>query len=405
MSAGPSLHSMHRAERQAPRSRAQRIAYFVPLILLLIAVLVMTLIGVGAKRAMQAEAARIQQSVLGQESQQSSLPQMCVSEGFSTGAVDIWTGPKTASSDAEYAMHTEVQGMRVQGRDGFDFWGDEQSHNFSQALGRAPWLDEQLAQWITYFSDLDARLQQDGRDLVIVVVPAKWELYREKLPEWTDDLQGKTHLDQFLERSGDLPIVDVREAMQVAKRNAPVYSAVNTHWSPYGAYAAWQQIVGCAADLYPESVWQRIQIPEASEVTIDVAPNEFVPYGNTSSAEDWAVPTLTGLDSVRSRITASDGTAVPGPTDGSVGLLDMPAKTESDSGTGRALIMRDSTGEALAPIWASTFQTTCQERHNLDYPGNRPDVVDQARTCDADTVLFAFTERYFAQSPPLPFTG
>lgn len=405
MSAGPSLHSMHSVEREIPRSRARRVAYFLPLSLLMVAVIVMAVIGITARQSSQAEAAQLRAEVLTQPSQRTSLPDSCVSSDFPVHPTDIWTGERTAASEREFAAHPEVFGMRVEGRDGFDFWGDGQSHNLSQALGRAPWIDEQLAQWVAYFSDLDRKLSEDGRELVIVVAPAKWELYRENLPEWADDLQGKTHLEQFLERSGDLPVVDVRGAMQDAKQLAPVYSAVNTHWSPYGAYAAWQQTVTCAAALYPDSVWSQIQVPEMTDISLGTAPNEFTPYGNEATVEDWAAPVLPSAEPVRSTVTGADGIQQDGPADGTVGLLDMPAHTESVSGTGRALIMRDSTGEALAPVWASAFEQTCQARHNLDYPEQRPDVVAEAEECDADTVLYVFTERYFAQLPPTPFAG
>lgn len=391
---------MHSVEQERPRSRAQRVAHLVPLALLMIAVIVMAVIGMGARQAERADAAQQQAKALARPSQQSTLPDSCVSHNFPAHPSDIWVGERTAASEAEFAAHPEVLGMRVEGREGFDFWGDEQSSNFSQALGRAPWIDEQLAQWLAYFSELDEKLSQDGRELVIVVAPAKWELYRENLPEWTDELQGKTHLEQFLERSGDLPVVDVRDAMRIAKQDAPVYSAVNTHWSPYGAYTAWQQTVTCAASLYPDSVWSQLQVPEIADVMIDSAPNEFTPYGNSSTPADWATPVLPTAGPVRSTITASDGTRQDGSANGTVGLLDMPALTESPTGSGRALIMRDSTGEALAPVWAQAFAQTCQTRHNLDYPEQRPDIVAEAEQCDADTVLYVFTERYFSQVPP-----
>ncbi|WP_157534210.1 alginate O-acetyltransferase AlgX-related protein [Microbacterium sp. Leaf320] len=400
MSAGPSLHSMHGVEKERPRSRAQRIAYYIPLSLLMVAVIVMSVIGVGTRQADRAATAQQREEALAQASQQSSLPGSCISEDFAAHSPEIWTGERNAESEAEFAAHPEVFGMRVEGRDGFEFWGDEQSANFSQALGRAPWLDDQLGQWLAYFSELDEKLAEDDRELVIVVAPAKWELYREKLPEWADELQGETHLEQFLERSGDLPIVDVRGAMQAAKQDAPVYSAVNTHWNPYGAYAAWKQTVSCASDLYPDSVWPQVEVPEPAGITMATAPNEFTPYGNSATVEDWATPVLPESEPVQSTITGADGTAQEGPSDGTVGLLDMPARTESSSGAGRALIMRDSTGEALAPVWAQAFEQTCQARHNLDYPDQRPDIVAQASECDADTVLYVFTERYFAQVPP-----
>jgi hypothetical protein len=400
VSSGPSLHAMHSVEREKPRSRAQRILHFTPLAILMVAVLVLTGIGLGAHLASMARAQSLRDEALRQPSQQTSLPSTCISADFEPHPADIWTGEQTAKSEQVFAQHPETAGMHVQGRDGYEFRGDQQSHDISQALGRAPWLDEQLSQWLAYFRALNEDLRRDGRDLVIVVAPASWELYRDKLPEWADGIQGITHLEQLLQRSGDLPIVDVRGAMKDAKRDAPVYSKVNTHWTPYGAYAAWQQTVKCAASLFPDSVWSQITVPSVSGIALSAAPNEFIPDGVTSTVEDWAAPLLPAAVPVQSTITAVDGAPVDGPTDGSVGLLDMPARTSSTTGVGRALIVRDSTGEALAPTWAQTFAQTCQLRHNLDYPDKRPDVVAEATRCDADTVLYVFTERYFAQVPP-----
>lgn len=366
----------------------------------MIAVVILTGIGVGTQQASRAQADQLREGVLTRPSQQDSLPEACVSEEFPPHPAGIWTGEQNLSSEQVFAAHPETAGMRVEGRDGFDFWGDQQSYNISQALGRAPWLDEQLSQWLAYFTVIDEELQEDGRELVIVVAPAKWELYRDKLPPWADDIQGLTHLEQFLSHSGDLPVVDARGAMDAAKREAPVYSAVNTHWTPYGAYAAWQQIVVCAATLYPDSIWSRVTVPAMTGIDVGVAPNEFTPYGNTSTVSDWTTPNLPPAPPVSSTITGADGGTQAGPSDGAIGLLDMPAYTSSPAGVGRALIMRDSMGEALAPAWSQAFGQTCQLRHNLDYPDQRPDVVSEAARCDADTVLYVFTERYFAQVPP-----
>ncbi|MFB7843331.1 hypothetical protein [Microbacterium sp. NPDC056052] len=406
MSSGTPLHRVHAVEQEKPRSRARRIWHFVPLTVLMVIVLVLAIIGASTRIAMHEAAAQQQRAVLAQPSQQTSLPQSCTSTGFPAHPKDIWTGARTADSEAKFAAHPDAQGMRVQGRDGFDFWGDAQSQNMSQALGRAPWLDSQLAQWLIYFDGLDRQLRKDGRDLVIVVAPAKWELYRDRLPEWTDGLQGRTHLEQFLEHSGDLPVVDVRDAMEKARQNAPVYSSVNSHWTPYGAYAAWRQTVACASVLYPESSWGKLAVPAVTGATISVAPNEFSAFGDSSSPEDWATPTTAGQQTaVHSTITGADGVEKAGPSDGSVGLLDLPARTANPLGAGRALILRDSTGEALAPSWAQAFQDTCQIRHNLDYSdksanNTRPDVVAEAKKCGADAVLYVFTERYFSQAPP-----
>lgn len=400
------LHRVRAVEQEKVVSRARLVWRFVPLTLLMVIVLVLAVIG-GITRLAAHQAAQVQQrEMLSRPTQQTSLPASCVSKGFPDHPADIWLGERVADSESKFAAHPDAQGMRVEGLDGFDFWGDVQSQNMSQALGRAPWLDSQLAQWLAYFTGLQKQLHEDGRDLVIVVAPAKWELYRDQLPAWTRDLQGRTHLEQFLQHSGDLPVVDVRDSLEEAKQKAPVYSAVNSHWTPYGAYAAWQQVVSCASALDTGSVWSKIQVPAATGVENAVAPNEFAPFGDSSNPRDWAVPVIPDTkEAVRSTITGEDGKQHAGPADGAVGLLDMPARTESDTGVGRALILRDSTGEALAPTWAQAFQSTCQISHNLAYSGKgtsaRPDVAAEAKKCGADTVLYMFTERYFSQAPPV----
>lgn len=402
MSSGTPLHRVRAVEQEKPRSRAARIWHFLPLTLLMVIVLVLAIIGGSARLAAHEAALNQQRTVLAQASQQASLPSNCASTGFPVHSTDIWSGPRTALSEAVFAAHPEAQGMRVEGQDGFDFWGDGQSQNMSQALGRAPWMGTQLAQWLAYFEGLDKQLHKDGRDLVIVVAPAKWELYRDRLPAWTQEVQGQTHLEQFLQHSGSLPVVDVRGAMQEAKQQMPVYSAVNSHWTPYGAYSAWRQTVACASTLYPGSVWSTIQVPAVTRVESTTTPNEFAPYGSSSTPQDWTTPvTARPATPVRSTVTNADGKQIAGPSDGAVGLLDMPAHTQSEEGAGRALIVRDSSGEALAPTWAQAFQSTCQIRHDLDYPGKRPDVVSEAKRCGANAVVYVFSERYFSQAPPV----
>lgn len=401
MSSGTPPHSLRSVDLKRPRRPILRVLLFVPLAILMILVLLLAVLGVGTKLEARKVAAEQRTAMLASGDQRDSLPSECLSPEFKPGSEDIWSGPRAAGSDEAFARHPEAAGMRVEGLNGFEFWGDEQSANFSQALGRGPWLDDQLAQWLAYFHGLDEQLGAQGKELLIVVAPAKWELYRENLPEWTADLQGKTHLDQFLERSGDLPIADVRSAMETAKKQAPVYSAVNSHWTPYGALEAWDGAVACAAALYPESVWNALPVQEITGIEMQLAPNEFAQYGDETNPEDWTVPIYADANGVVSSTVADEnGAEIAGPSDGSVGLLQMPAQTNSETGKGKALILRDSTGDVLSSVWSRSFAETCQIRHNLDYPGQRPDVVAAAEDCDADVVLYVFTERYFSQAPP-----
>lgn len=402
MSSATPPHSLRNVDLRRPKRRLLRWLLFLPLTVLIVLVVLLALLGVGTKLEARQQAAEQREQMLTAGAQQESLPEACLAPSFEPLPADIWSGDRAAASDAVFAEHPEAAGMRVEGLNGFNFWGDAQASNFSQALGRGPWHDDQLAQWIAYFQDLDEQLSADGRQLLIAVAPAKWELYRENLPEWTADLQGRTHLDQFLERSGDLPVVDVRKAMAEAKEDAPVFSAVNSHWTPYGSFVAWEQMVDCGSELYPESVWADIEAPELVGIEAQEAPNEFAPMGDSTSPEDWTVPLLhpQSNQGVHSTVTGEDGAEREGRADGYVGLLEMPATTNSEDGTGTALILRDSTGEALSQIWSRSFAETCQIRHNLDTPASRPDVVAEAEACDAEVVLYVFAERHFSQQPP-----
>ena len=330
-----------------------------------------------------------------------TLPSLCAPGFDSSGRVaGIWEGEQAPELEALFQKHPEVNEFRVEGENGFSFWGDPQSANFTQALGRAPLSDEVLSQWIHYFSELEQKLQASGRTLVIATAPAKWEIYPENLPTWTIGARGQTRLDQFLNHSGKLPVVDLRAALRDSKEVAPPYSAVNSHWSPYGGMVAWERILGCATELYPDSLWGEVPRSEALSVELVAAPNEFTPYGDATSPQDWAVPKFADAGEVQVTKTSASGALVESDGDAPLTILDLPATTTSEDGKGTALIVRDSTGDSLDRLWGTSFAKTCQVRHNLDYPGSRTDVVSEAEQCEADTVLYLFTERYFAQAPP-----
>ncbi len=201
---------------------------------------------------------------------------------------------------------------------------------------------------------------------------------------------------------GSLPVVDVRDALRTAKDRAPVFSAVNSHWTPYAADAAWRQIQKCGAALYPELDWPSVSLPTVIGVSRESAPNEFTALGDTGEPEDWTVPEYEQpLPLVTVTRTHGNGSESVSEDAGVVDMLNLPATTRNAEGVGTALVLRDSTGMQMSSPIAATFGATCQIRHNLDAPEEqRPDVLHEARQCGADTVVYMFTQRYFAQFPP-----
>ena len=330
---------------------------------------------------------------------QASTPGSCLSD-VAPGDPTIWSGPRTAESEAVFAANTaELTVPVIEGQDGYFFWSDVQADNFSQMLGRAPWLDEQRDAWRTYFADLRNALQREGTELVVVIAPSPGTVYPQKLPEWSTPLQGLTHFDQLLSVSGDLPIVDVRGALSDASADEWVYSAVNSHWTPYGAYVAWDTISQCIQALYPDSGYDELVPADVVTVEGQEPPNEFAEWGVTAPQPDWTVPTLdrapetttlTGTDGSQRELTWPDG----------VDMMDLPVTTTGGAIDKNVLVVGDSQGTALSALWAESFASTVQIRHHLDELSQRANVLDAARQSDVDLVVLELTERYLSMPAP-----
>ena len=74
-------------------------------------------------------------------------------------------------------------------------------------------------------------------------------------------------------------MVDVRAGLREAREGseAPLYSAVNPHWSPYAAHVAWNQTLSCLAAVNPQLEGLPSLTP--SGVSGVDAPNEYEALG------------------------------------------------------------------------------------------------------------------------------
>ena len=329
-----------------------------------------------------------------------STPAACRS-GIEPGDPSVWTGDRTSASEAVYAAETgALTTPAVPGRDGFVFWGDVQLDSFSQLLGRAPWLDEQRDGWRDYLRELRDALEREGAELVVVVAPSSGTVYPQMLPEWTDPVRGLTHLDQLLSVSGDIPIVDVRGVLRDASERDWVYSAVNSHWNPFGALVAWDAVAECLDALYPESGYDQLATHDVLSTEGQMPPNEFEEWGFAAPRADWVVPvvdpapatvTRSGVDGTQSQLTWPEG----------LDPTELPVSTTGGAVDKRVLVAGDSQGKAQSALWAQSFSSTVQIRHLLDDPSQRANILDAARQNDSDLVVLELTERFLSTPAPV----
>lgn len=325
------------------------------------------------------------------------LPQECRSDVVPQAA-DAWTGDRGRAGEVVFQENAAaLSGPIVIGENGFAFWSDMQTWNFSQTLGRDPWTEDEVQVWVDGLTTVRDELAADGRELLVVVAPSVGGIYPQDLPAWAQPLRGAVRFDQLLAASGDLPIVDLRGALLDAAEQTPVFSAVNSHWTPYGAAVAWAKAQECLAALDP--AYAGLTAPDVSEVESRPAPSEYKPYGHEFAPEDWTVPaSLAELQGV----VKIDGNGNETPVNTDIDLLELPLRTSSEAGLDKTVLFaRDSMGNSLSPWVADDFTTVCHAAHGLDYgdPALRMDVAGAAKACDADLVVLEFTERYLGYQP------
>lgn len=158
---------------------------------------------------------------------------------------DVVTGARAASLNDLYAAAQPHRSTAVslvgasryllvgEGRDGVtvgrDAWlfTDEEMQPATPAL-----IDEATAG----IAAVDRRLAALGADLVVVPVPAKIDIYRDRGPRAAGAaMQGQYEAFREALSAKGVETVDTRPALAEARGDAPLYLTSDTHWTPRGA--------------------------------------------------------------------------------------------------------------------------------------------------------------------------
>lgn len=312
-----------------------------------------------------------------------------------------WDGADTSEAEAVFLQGTKGAGAWIEGRDGFRFFSDAVNSNLSQALGRVHVNEDEIRAWADYLTRLDDAAEKEGAQFLVLIAPAKWDIDPEKLPEWADALKGPTSRERLMAAHPELPWVDVREALldeRTADPDVPLYSTVNSHWSPYGASLAWNRTLDCLADL--DGRYGDLPRQDVASVTNQPAPDEFVTLGaDGTTAQDWAVPTFdVDLGSVDVSYPQT-GSADSIPVSEGLDFAALPAETTNSSAPDHTLLVaRDSMGNALSTGMMASFRHTVQVRNGFDV--NEPaDLAALIGVYEPDVVVLELAERYLVQVP------
>lgn len=323
---------------------------------------------------------------------------------FSTGVTsEPWVGARRKQSEMVFTarMKLEKPGY-VNGRDGWKFFTDYQSENFSQAIGRVTQTAKQRKAWGSWLAKSQRIVEQAGGRYHVVVAPANWDVYPQKLPVWAQKLRGTTSLTKLMAAYPKLPWIDPRAALRkAAKRNA-TYEPLDSHWTPYGGYVAWQAISKCLRAT--DEALKPVTAPALTGVGIMASSNEFAADGVKPGKPRRTYPIYAAPHPETTITHLPDGAPIANNPDHVTDTVQAPLKTSTPAaqvpGAG-LLTLRDSTGNALSPLWSTSFGTTYQYGHGINQQGLvPPDLAELMVTHQPDVVLFVITERFLAQRAP-----
>jgi hypothetical protein len=374
---------------------------YLPLAVLMLCVIAATIVGRLEIRSQDADARDAAAQAAAPA--KASLPAVCAPRVAQGLDAEPWRDDSLEkASEATFArrMAAEKPGY-VRGRDGWKFFTDVQAKDFSQALGRERLTKTPIKAWAAYLSTMQRDAEARGGKFYVMIAPAKWDVYPDKLPTWAQELRGTNSLDGLMSAHPELPFIDVRQALRTAGRTEPTYSPLNSHWTNYGGYVAWKAATAC---LRADGVDDSLGVPPITGVSRVADRNEHAADGVKQPVEPrWTVPVYAEQHPTTTVTDLDTGDPVAVGDDDTVDMLLLPVESRTaDAQTDKTLLLlRDSTGSALSPLLSTSFARTFQYRHQIGdqdtAPVDVPALVDKHRP---DITIFTMTERYLAYGPP-----
>ncbi len=116
-----------------------------------------------------------------------------------------------------------------------------------------PFTPEELRSWKVGLEAKHKWLKQQGIPYLFVVVPDKYSIYPEYMPEHIRQVGKQTRLDQLIDymRDSEVPVLDLRPALLAAKQQGQLFYKTDTHWNDFGAAIAQREIIRTIQKNYP----------------------------------------------------------------------------------------------------------------------------------------------------------
>jgi hypothetical protein len=133
------------------------------------------------------------------------------------------------------------------GRDGWLYFLGEEGQALNRHYrGTLPIGDAEIAAVATELMRRQRFLASLGIPYVVTIVPDKFTIYPEHLPEWVGAPKAPTPMERLiavLQADGNVRVVDLRAPLRDAKARGRVYHATDSHWNLPGAAVGYDAIM------------------------------------------------------------------------------------------------------------------------------------------------------------------
>lgn len=142
------------------------------------------------------------------------------------------------------------------GKAGWLYFKGEDSRAFDRWYrGSEPFTDAEIASLRDELLRRHDFLAGKGIPFLVVIVPEKYSVYPEFLPGWATRLTAQTSLERVdaeLARHPRLRFIDLRPALEAAKRAERVYYQTDSHWNYLGASVGYAVMMQEVSRLLPD---------------------------------------------------------------------------------------------------------------------------------------------------------
>ena len=310
----------------------------------------------------------------------------------------VWTKVLPLYGGVMYKLGESPNPQAVQiGKNGWAFLGNQHVNSYDQCFGRNVMNPEQTQAWLTEFNKIDSYLKGKKISFTFVVAPSSCTIYSENLPAWALDYKKNhvTNLEKLLLQKSD-SMLDLRPTLIAHKDQGSVYSKLNSHWTDFGAYVAWQDIAAKLGRDKP--TFKSYGLGDAARVEEYDGNNEYFNMANIKAKNNWARAILKTPYPLTERLDPS-GNWMKMDQGQLTGLLDLPriTRTLESPNNMTALVLRDSMGDGLSAFIQASFKNVIQTHHYASNNGlNKFGLMGLVEEHRPDVVIFVVTERYLA---------